>query len=212
LEPLSYLVFVIVFAIEYKRTRRVLYLSLLVYYLAACSIIFPASVIAFDPKGNNNTLYNIHYIVSIVFLSFYFVAIINIPRFTRFAVIGTLAVTSVILFGWLRSPDVFNSLGCSVFFLLAVLYCFIYLRQLLKDPGEERIMAKFDFWYVSGSFLYFSGGFCIVASYKHLTAIIPEAQQSMLANIWSLQNILLFISSMVTIYGLIWTGYTKQLR
>jgi hypothetical protein len=208
LEPFSYFLYsVALFACVFYRTdfkKSVL----LLYYIFASLIILYASLMAYYKTwGDNNWVYNLFFLITIVVLSYYFhqllhsiqkkiairiVLIINLALFMRYDIVSR------------QFHGTYNNYVVAFCFLSIVVYSFLYFHQLVTHVAEQSLLLQFDFWLVTGYLLYFLGGFFAVLFYKN--ASIEQRQI-----LWGLQNIILFISAVITLCGNLWVGYKRKL-
>ncbi|KAA9034547.1 hypothetical protein FW778_22180 [Ginsengibacter hankyongi] len=198
LEPLSYFVYALVFLLKINRQRSLLNGILFAYYAFAASLLLFASIIAMAVDQADNTwMYNIFYLVTICVLSYYFHGLLITK--TKKATVTILLVTNVVIFIW---HDVFsghffkafNDQEYAICFISIVMYALLYFDQLLRNVTEQDILFQFDFWLVSGYLVYFLGSFIIILFYRSVD--IDDS-----GNVWALQNIILFLSSVVTLAG-----------
>ena len=212
LEPFSYLIYAVTLFLEIRMHSSFGKKVLFFYYVIATLIITYACVIALDYDDNNNWIYNIHYFLSAGVFAYYFDAILVARKekmFVRYLLVTTiiiLLITDVI------SYPFFNSAGNAFFFLLIVICSFLYFNQLLVQRNEENILLNFNFWLVSGFVIYFLGSFFIILTYNYFTDKVTEEQKVLLGDLWSIQNILLLISSAITLFGHLWIIYQKRLH
>lgn len=201
LEPFSYFIYAIVFFLKLSRDKRFITRIFFVYYVFAALLLLMASIDAMSVEQPDNTwMYNIFYLVTICVLSYYFHRLFNSN--VKKATVTFLLVTNVIIF---ISYDIvfghffnsFNDQQYAICFISIVIYALLYFDQLLRNVTEQNILYQFDFWLVSGYLLYFLGSFIIILFYRSVN--IDDS-----GNVWALQNIILFLSSVVTL-----TGYLK---
>lgn len=208
LEPICYLIytgiFMSVFFLERSSSRTVL----LFYYFFAFITIFYACLLAHvNTWGDNNWLYNLFFFVTIIVLSYYFFNLID-SRNKKTAILVILLV-NVGLFIWhdiisQKFYDNYNHYVVAVCFLSIIIYSFLYFHQLVTNVGHRNILIDFDFWLVSGYLLYFLGAFFAILFYKN--ASIEQR-----AILWGLQNIVLFLSALITLSGNLWISHKKKL-
>ncbi len=194
LEPLSYLMYaVLVFLIKsrQKSTERTV---LFFYYLFATLILFVACCLS-----ENNLLYNIFFFISSCTFPYYFHAIL-IKRNNKNTVV-ILFVINVLLFIYydvlLKQLMYENNYVRAFCFFSVVIYSLLYFFETITNVNEINILHQFDFWLVSGYLIYFLGCFCIIVYYKYPT---PEER----AVFWTVQNSILFTSSIITLTGVVW--------
>lgn len=213
LEPLSYFIYSITFLSLYKTNKSTREKVLFVYYLLATLIISYACVLALDYSKNNNWLYNIHYFLSALVFGYYFNSLL-IKKTNKIVVKLLFAAVMIIFFftDIIFNNTYFNSFSTAFLFLCVVISSLIYFHQLLNNMNEKKILLNFHLWLISGYFIYFLGGFFIVLSYGYFTDKLREEQRSILGDLWSVQNVLLFITSIIALSSHIWIAYRNKLR
>ena len=199
LEPFSYFIYAAILFIKLGRDKSFEKKVLFIYYLCATFLLFVASflVIYTAEDIENNWLYNIFYFITICVLSYYFYQILN-NKIKKYIVIFLLVI-NVILFIFYDLVlglfyHGFNEHAYAICFISIVVYALLYFDQLLRNVSEQNILYEFNFWLVSGYLLYFLGCFIIILFYKSVS--VDDR-----GSIWSLQNIILFLSSVVTLTG-----------
>lgn len=208
LEPFSYFIYTGLFVSIVGADKSLKKIALLFYYLFASVIIFYACLLAhFITWGDNNWLYNLFFLVTIVVLSYYFhEALDNSEKKTTVKII---LLVNIILFAWydiiLKKFDFnYNNYVVACCFLSIVIYSLLYFHQLINNVSDRNILHEFDFWLVTGYLLYFLGAFFVILFYKN-------ASVTQRAFLWGLQNLILFSSAMITLSGNIWMRYRKKL-
>ena len=199
LEPLSYLIYAAILFIKLGRDKTFKKKVLFIYYICATFVLSAASFLVVYAPANieNNWLYNIFYLITICVLSYYFYKILN-NRIKKYIIIFLLFVNVIffviidIISGMFYQG--FNEHVYAICFISIVVYCLLYFDQLLRNVSENNILYQFDFWLVSGYLIYFLGCFIIILFYRS----VAIDQRGI---IWSLQNIILFLSAAVTLTG-----------
>lgn len=200
LEPFSYLIYAISFLIIFKKSKTIKRNFLFVYYLVAALLLFAACF-----TKDNNLIYNLFFFITVSVFSYYFHTIIS--NKTKKLIIAIFFGINFILF--LTYDIVFNrwyQYNTHVFavsFLSIVVYGLFYFDELIRNIDEMVLLEKFDFWLVSGYILYFIGSFSIICFFDK----IPVTERALL---WSVQNIILFLSSVITLIGGLWIPSQKR--
>jgi len=88
-------------------------------------------------------------------------------------------------------------------FISIVAYSLLYFDQVIRNVNELEILKQFDFWLVSGYLIYFLSSFFIIIFYDE----VPLRHRAFL---WSLQNMVLFISASLTFSGYLWITYKNK--
>jgi hypothetical protein len=209
LEPFSYLIYAAVLFVKFSRDKTFEKKVLFVYYLCATLLLSVASflVIYTAEDIDNVWLYNIFYLITICVLSYYFYHILNnktkkhVVIFLLFINLILSIIYDIILRHFFNE---FNGYIFAICFLSIVVYALLYFDQLLRNVNELNILYEFNFWLVSGYLLYFLGCFFIILYYE-------SAAISQRGNIWALQNVIIFLSSLVTLTGYLWIDSRKKL-
>ena len=211
LEPFSYLIYLFAIFFEYKREKSVLKGVLLAFYFFSFLSLSYACKIALDENDNNNWIYNIHYIVSSIVFGYFFFRVLS-DRNLRLLSMLLFGFTFLVLVitSYFIQKTVFNSYGSALLFIVIVLSCFLFLRQKFKSVNEEPLFLRFDMWLVSGYLLYFLGAFLVILMYRYYTNKLPPEKQYLLADIWAVQNVLLFVSSLLVLIGFLWGSFRKK--
>ena len=201
LEPFSYLIYTVTLVVSIYYQRSVTKAFLLLYYIFSTAIIFYGSLLAFyKTLGDNNWVYNLFFLVTIVVLSCYFHRVL-FGRGKK-TLVKILLVVNILLFVWydivLKKFDgYYNNQVVAFCFLSIVAYSFLYFHQLINNVNEESILLDFDFWLISGYLLYFLGAFFVILFYQN-------AAVSQRGFVWGLQSIILFLSAIITLSGNLW--------
>lgn len=181
---------------------------LFAYYLFATIIMFYASFLVIYTKKDidNNWIYNLLFFQTICVFSYYFHTILINQN--KKNIVKLLVLINVVFFMYFdvllkQFFESYNNYVFAVCFLTIVIYCLFYFEQLIKNVTEFNILHNFDFWLISGYLLYFLGSFFIILLYK-------DAGLEMRRTMWALQNIILFLSSVITLTGVLWINYQKK--
>ena len=210
LEPFSYLIYAIVIFLQAKKEKSILRKVHFCFYFFSFIALSYASKIAWDETDNNNWIYNIHYIASSLFFGYYFFNLL-ISRTLKFLSICLYFFSGLILIltSYFITGSFFNSYGSALLFIIVVITCFLYFKQRFLRYKEEKVLLTFDLWIVLGYLLYFLGAFLVILTYSYFTNKLPPEKQYLLADIWAVQNILLFIASLLSLIGYLWVSSRK---
>ncbi len=205
LESFSYLIYTISVFIVLNKSKSIRKKVLFFYYLTVTLLLLVASFTK-NPIVNN-CIYNVFFFTTVCVFSYYFKSLLFINK-TKRSLINFLFIINLILF---ISFDVvnhrlfeYNTHVYAITFLSIVVYALLYFEQVIRNVNELNLLHQFDFWLISGYLLYFLSSFFIILFYNNV-----EINQR--AVLWSLQNIILFLSSVLTISGSIWIFYQKSL-
>jgi hypothetical protein len=216
LEPFSYLIYSIAFLLEYRSNKLIKEKVLLIYYIIATGLLTYAAFLALEYASNiignnNNWLYNIHYFLSAVALGYYFNnLLVNKSKKRIVAVLFSLVAINFIITDFIITRPFFNSASTAFLFLSVVGASLMYLHELLINMSEKNILLNFNLWLISGYIIYFLGGFFIILSYSYLTDKLTSDQETILGYLWSVLNVLLFVTSIITLSSHLWIAYWKK--
>ena len=206
LEPLSYLLYTFLTCYKYLSVKTFKIKVLFAYYLFATLLISYASFLVTEGNIDNNWIYNLFFFLTICVFSYYFHSILfsktkkYLVKFLFIINVGFFTYYDVLL------KQLFETYNNHVFafcFLSIVVYSLLYFYQLIRNVSELNILYEFDFWLISGYLLYFLSCFFIILVYGHAGIGLRRV-------IWALQNIILFLSSVITITGNLWINYHRK--
>lgn len=199
LEPFSYLVYCLAVFIMLKNQQSFRSILLCLYYLLAAIII---AIACHSVDAVNRILYNTFFFMTICVLSFYYRSLV-ISIVKKKVIVG-LFFLNLALF--INQSVVTNQLieinnySYAITYLSIVLYALFYFHQVLTNVSEANILHQFDFWLASGYLMYFVSCFFIILFYDNV-----EVKHR--AVLWSVQNIILLFSSLLTLAGAVWIRY-----
>lgn len=202
LEPLSYLIYAIAIFIAIRKNKLIKKEVLFIFYLLAIVIILVACYTT--NMLLNRILYNLYFFITISVFSYYFRSLLSTK--TKKNIVNILFIINLILFIniCLVSHQFFeiNNYFYAIIYLTIIVYALLYFHDVLKNVNEIKLLHQFDFWLVSGYLLYFLSCFFIIFFYENVDI-------SLRATLWSLQNSILFLSSLLTMCASIWI-YQKK--
>jgi len=117
----------------------------------------------------------------------------------------------------LKGSPLFDSTGYVILSIGIVIMIFIFMHQTLTNVSDESLWFNFEFWFVSSLMIYFLGSFVIFLSFNYLTRKILPAElyslnnRDLLTAVWGVHNVLLFLSSLLTLGSSIWISFRKKL-
>lgn len=190
LEPLAYLIYLIAVLLYYLQFKFVRHQVLAIYYAIAALVLYAGIAIT---SIDNNWTYNVVFLVNICVFSWYFWQLLYSRRKKNIILICLLVNICIFIYSdiiRLNFNTYFNSLAYGTTFMCIIVYTLLYLHQVLADVKEENLLMNFDFWLICGYLMYYLGSFVVVIYYQN-------AAVGKRANIWAIQNILLFICSVV---------------
>jgi hypothetical protein len=224
LEPISYLLYAVALfgTIRLKNgtARTVLFFYYVIVTLLmsiACAIAFHNltdrplrplllkinKLLSFINIDENPWLYNCFFILTIITLSYYFYKLLlraASKAIVLFFFIGNLIAFIIVIFS--NKFYQAHTHLYAVVFISIVVYCLLYFHQMLTNIDEKPISHKIDFWLVTSYLLYFLSGFFSIVTYSYI-------ETTNKVSIYSILNILLFISAVVATCGTYYI-YTKR--
>lgn len=203
MEAFSYLLYATaVFVARDNSKSSVSRTVLFIYYILAALLI---TIAAYPNVALNNFIYNIFFFITICVISYYFHTLL-VGKAKR-AILYLLVVVNLLLFlindVIYQQYDQYNPYVYSISYLSIIVYALLYFHQLMTNVDEKNLLYRFDLWVVSAYLLYFLSSFYIILIYG-------EVEVSRHALIWSAQNIILFLSSAITLIGSSWIYYQKK--
>jgi hypothetical protein len=215
LEPLSYVLFSIAFLLRINIEKQVKVMVLFIYYLIAAVSFSYAGWLVFKNQ-NNNWIYNLLYLPAMIAICYYFHETLYSRRnktIVKFFIALNIIyfIARMILFGKLVIID---SFGYSLLSISVSFLSFVYFYQLFNRVDEFKVWTNFDFWLISAYLLYFLGSFFIFLLYSNLTYNILDTytheQRILLSILWGVHNVLLFLSSVITLVSSLWITYRNR--
>jgi hypothetical protein len=162
---------VIAFLFTGKQWRQTRHLQLLfVYFLLTFLNLSVATWLAFVNKPNI-IWYNINGFTSLALLSSFFYHLLHSKKLK--ALVVCLTVTGllsylILLFVW-DDNITFFSAGYSIYSLLIVIYCFLFLKEVFTIHHSLSLQTGSIVWIVSGLLTYFMGSYLIQVTFKLTT-------------------------------------------
>jgi hypothetical protein len=166
----------------------------------------------------NIALYDILGLCTSVCLSVYFFNSLIIPwKKTVTLVLCATQISYYILSNIIfKSAPLFDSTGYAILSVCIVIMIFMYLHQILSHVTEDALSLNFDFWFVCSQLIYFLGSFIIFLTFNYLTRkIMPaeyysEENRILITWVWGVHNVLLFLSSLLTLASVVWIVFHKK--
>jgi hypothetical protein len=208
LEPISYFLFLSALLCylrigNVKLRHKVICIYYLIGFILLAKIVF---------TRHNAYLYSLVYLLTSIFFAYYFYLLFQARQQKWFAVF-TGAITLIYYLYhafFLKDNILFPSVGYVMTSTGVVILIFLLLNQLMRNVNEDSLTLNFDFWFICSQLIYHLGAFGIFLTYNHLTAkILPtehfsDENRYLLTNLWGAHNVLLFIASLITCFGVIW--------
>lgn len=213
IEPIAFLIYVGALTFyAWKIDGKSRYKVLSGYYFMATILLTWAAFIFHS--SSTTRIYNILYLITSLGLGFYFFSLLR-DRWKKFiAIISGLAT---LLYFITNTDEIyFDSIWHVIASTGIVVLIFLYLHQIMNNVTEEPLSLNFDFWYVCIQLMYHLGSFAIFLSYNHFTyryfsagSDIKEVGQ-LLTYLWGVHNVLLFLGSLLTWFGILWIVYRRR--
>jgi len=180
---------------------------ILLWYFIISILIFGYSNYLADKRINNLFLYHIFSILELTLLLAYFKEIIEstlVKKITTWIIFGFL-IFSFLNVLFLEKINSLNSNSQSLEFLLLIVFCFIYYRELANSEEVIIFYSKSTFWIVTGFFIYFSCTLIVFSLYKYT----GKQNQSFISNFWIFQEIMYLVKNLFITYGILCFKKTK---
>lgn len=189
------------------------YKTLVVFYLVG-TVLLSGMALKHKSVNSNTYIYNLLYLVSSVFLSYYFSTLLNTRLKKTTAVIA--GVTTLAYYSFHIDTPYFDSIGYVIASTGIVVLIFLYLHQVLTNVTEEPLSLNVDFWFVCAQLAYHLGSFAIFLSYNYFTQRYMAEGKSpeigtILTYLWIVHNVLLFLSALIISFGIAWIYRRKSL-
>jgi hypothetical protein len=217
LEPISFFIFSIATAFFcWKKPEKFQYKVLAGYYFVAMVLAIKAILI--NTEVSNIGLYDLLFLLTSICMGTYFYSILILP-WKRFVAIGICFVEAIyfILNNILLSGStLFDSAGYVILSIGIVIMIFMFMHQILTNVTDESLLLNFDFWFVSAQLVYRLGAFIIFLTFNYLTRKILPAEnyssenRAILTKLWGVHNVLLFLSSLLTLGSVAWISFRKK--
>jgi hypothetical protein len=168
--------------------------------------------------SNNIEIYDFICLLTSIIIGYYFHTILGgrakkaVVIFICLLNVGYYAVNNLIFPG----RPIFDSMAYVLLSSGIVIMAFMYMHQILTYVTEEALSMNFDFWFVCSQLVYFLGAFAIFLTYNYLTEKILSTElysfknRRLLTHLWSVHNVLLFLSSLSTSFGIVWIAYRRK--
>lgn len=202
LEPFSYFIYCIAVLINLRRNKSSKTIFLFLYYLLAVICI---TIACYTEEQVNRVLYNLFFFITICTLSYYFNKVFITRLKKNITIIIFLLHLVIFAHTSLVSHKLYeiNNSVYAITYLSIIIYALTYFDQLLRNVSEMNILHNLEFWLASGYLLYFLSCFFIILFYGN-------AEVDQRGILWSIQNIILFLSAVLTISGSIWINYQQR--
>lgn len=215
LEPASYILQAISLYYYSKRDNQFKIKVLVGYCLVASIMLFKATVIQFNP---NITTYNLLQLLTFFAIATYYHQTFYLKWKKR--MVALLCFLDIVYYLinslWFGNNLIFDSIGYVFLSIGVMLMIFLYLHQLLTNVTEESLPLSFDFWFSCSQMIYHLGAFAIFLTFNYLTKQIigpdmySQENRTILTWLWGAHNVLLFLSTLITIGGILWISSRKK--
>jgi hypothetical protein len=215
LEAIAYLLYGVTLILYLlKVQKKIRFKILIIYFLIGLSILLRVLTVT----GGNNFYYSLLYVVNSLGWGTYFYLVFQSKLIKGVAVCAVLTTVSYFVFrNILFTPEkIFDSMGYVISSTGTVLLVFIYFYQLLSNIKTDPLSLNFDFWLSCSQLIYNLGAFGIFLTFHHFTSKILNTQyyneenRQILASLWGVHNVLLFLASLLTWVGVLWIVYRRK--
>ncbi len=216
LEPFSYsLYFSALLAYLRIGNNKPKHKILIIYYFLGFTLLV---IIVFTKY--NSYLYGYLYLLIGISFSLYFFFLFESQKRRWLTLILGVATFLYYLIEWylMGVEKLFPSIGFVITSTGIILMIFAYFIHLITHVNEESILRNFDFWFMCSQLIYHLGAFGIFLTYNKLTSnILPtehysDENRALLTYLWGAHNVLLFMGSLITWFGVLWIIYQNKSR
>lgn len=208
LESISYFLFFSALAYYISRVdSKTKYWVVCAFYM----IGFLVMLKILTPRYYNGFLYNFIYMAtSLSFGYFFLVTLKGKLKHWIIVLCCTITLFYYIICSLILGERLFDSMGYVISSTGIVIMIFMYLHQVMKNITEKSITLSFDFWFIASQLIYHLGSFGIFLTFNPLTQkVLPEKyfiheNRVILTYLWGVHNVLLFLGSLLTWFGIIW--------
>lgn len=215
LEPLSYLIYLVIVVVIFKYDKSSQIKTLLFYYsfTLVCMIIISAKVYL---QQNNIWLYDIVALGGIICFGRYFYLTLKTKikkNISLFLVIVNIAYAIYRHF-IVRDYQLFDSIEYVILSATVVFLSLFYIHDFFYKMDEKNVIKTPDFWLVSFYLIYFLGSFVIFLTFEYFTNKILESytvtERNILTLLWGYHNVLLFFCAIASLTGILWKCSPKK--
>lgn len=216
IEPFSFLLnSFILFYYCWKINYRFKYRVLTGFNFVAAILLAKASQEGLQ-FNTNVEYYNFLYLLSSLCLGYYFYTSL-LPKLKKIITLLLCGIT--ILYFIFNNPlfskdQLFDSMGYVISSMGITIMILMLIHQIMTNVNEEPLSLNFDFWFICSQMVYHLGSFVIFLTYNYLTQkIIPQyiyKNRELLTYLWTIPNVLLFLSSLITCTGVLWIAYSRK--
>lgn len=207
--PCSELLFIILFLVFYKRTKKELALWILcAYFLGDIGLNY--SIINYSGVRLNNgvklerILLTIYTLLEYTFFAWFLLLQIKSKSFRKGILISMVAfaVFSFVYFSFVKYISI-DTVPIGVETILILIFSFFYLYEQMNEPSSLFIYNKYPFWVIAGIMLYLAGSlFIYIFAY--------QVEPGVLHQYWLLTNVVTIIRNILVIIAIL--IYVKQLK
>ena len=214
LEPVSYGLCFITFLFYTCHQHEAKWRVLLAYYLLAAILMLKAAY-----SETNLEIYSLLCLITYICIGTYFYYTFRSQFKKRLVIIlGLFHVVYYVLGNLYYSRETFDSMGFVFLSFSIVVMAFMFMHQMLNNVTEESLLLNYDFWFVSAQLIYYFGSFFIYLTYGYFTQKLLASNlysienRMYLSQLWLVHNVLLFLVSLITSGGIVWTHYRRKSR
>jgi hypothetical protein len=187
------------------------------YYLISTMLMVKA-VTMNNPGANNIGIYDLLFLLTSVCIGSYFYLLLQTvaKKIVTVIICGVEGIYFILDSLIFNSSQLFDSNAYAMLSLGVVIMIFMYMHQLLSNISDEPLSSNFDFWLVSAQLIYHLGSFIIFLTFNYLSRKIMPAElyssenRAVLTKLWGVHNVLLFLSTLLTIFGVLWISFPKK--
>ena len=213
LEPVSYAIYLFGLVYYYnKYNSSKTYLVMIIFFV----IMIALQVWILSAMEGNLHIYNVFYVVNSAAFSYFFYQLLPGKTGKRVAIGSGVVTLFYFLFNLIVLRETyFDSMGYAVASLGIIILVFLYYYSRMKNLTEKARTMDFNFWLASSQLIYHLGSFFIFLSLNMFTRNFLAGNNSyenqrILTSLWGVHNVLLFLSSLLTWYGILWIAFRMK--
>lgn len=196
----SELLFIILFLVFYKKTRKEAGLWVLGgYFIADIGLNY---AISHSHVELERILYTLYTLVEYTFFAWFFWLQIKNEKFKKGIIASTVGFTIflTVYFFYVKYFSI-DTIPIGVETILILIFSFYYLYEQMNDPSSLFIYNKYPFWIIAGLMIYLAGCFFIyIFAY--------QVDQNVLNQYWLLTNVFTIIRNLLVLIAIL--VYVKQ--
>lgn len=175
--------------------------------LLGCFILNGVANVLGDRQINNLWIYHLYAVLTLLFITSYFIRIIRYRHFKKAAsviFILFLGFTIVNILWW-EDLQSFDSNGFGFNSIVIISYCVIFYYEKLQEPGITFIERLPAFWIVTGFFFYYTACMCLFMIFNGILNNKFTFSLFISSSTWTFHQVMFFIQNIFITIGILCT-------